>query len=259
MKRVVAAIALLLTVDGLFGQSDYIVTLKSDTLRGEVRILSYDVQDRAQLTVNGKKQLFTALQVSQIYKDDHFLIPVRMENTIRFMQVIKKGYLSLYGYKQQNQSTYDGRFLVKQDGSSMDLPNITFKKMIAGYVEDCPTLSSQVKNGDYSRRDIEQIVEIYNNCVMTRQPEEAQAPLTSDLLLKRKRTEAIEDLVNLVKEQDFENRQDALDLLADIQSKIDRNENVSNYQVETLRNFLAGQEKLQSQMEKVIGLLKKSG
>jgi hypothetical protein len=42
-------------------QANYVVTLKADTLRGDVRILSYDNIDRVQVAKDGKKESFTAL------------------------------------------------------------------------------------------------------------------------------------------------------------------------------------------------------
>jgi hypothetical protein len=261
MKKCAFVFILLLIPILGFCQSDYLVTIKSDTLKGDLRILSYDVQDRVQISAEGKKQMITSLQILFVQKNGEIFKPVKHDNNIRLMKLIKGGYLSLYGYKLPNQATYDGRLLVKQNGSTLELPNITFKKMMSTYLEDCSSLSDQLKAGDLSRKDIEKIVDLYNECVGKGKKAAAAAPEpeTADTLLKRQRTVEVENLASLVREATFNQRQDALDLLKDIQSKIDRNENIPNYQIETLRALLSGKNDFKSQLEKVIALLKNEG
>jgi hypothetical protein len=105
-------------------QPDFVITSRADTVFGEVRILSYDLIDRVQVEVAKKKESYTALQVLVIQKEGILYKPVKYENKIVFMQLLKPGYLSLYAFRIQGQSTYDGRFLVKLNGTSQELPNI---------------------------------------------------------------------------------------------------------------------------------------
>src|SRR5689334_10142042 len=115
----------------VYAQSDYLVSLKSDTLRGEVKILTYDAMDRATVKVNGKKETFTAVQVRSLFIDSMTYTPVQFEKTIRFMRVLRPGYLTLYGYRLPNQNNYDSRLLVKMNGQKLDVPNIGFKKYLS--------------------------------------------------------------------------------------------------------------------------------
>ena len=96
----------------LFAQSDYAVTSKGDTLKGATKILTYDLLDRVQVKVNKKKKIYTALEVKAVFVDGVVYHTVKYDNGFRYMKLIKPGFLSLYGFRQLNQSAYDGQFLV---------------------------------------------------------------------------------------------------------------------------------------------------
>lgn len=242
---------------GALAQADYVVTLKSDTIIGDIRILSYDKLDRAQVSVKGKKELFTAVQVLILKKDNEFYKSIQIDNTIRFMKILKSGYLSYYAFRLPEKATYDGRYMVKMDGNNMELPNIGFKRIMAAYLEDCKELSEKVKNGEIGRTKIEEIIDQYNACVASPTPAvtvlEATPESTTVILQKV----AIQNLKNKINEQDFNSKQDALDILGDIESKVNRNENVSNYLLDGLQSALKDQPALSEDLNKLIALLKK--
>lgn len=258
MKKLNLAVILFLVVFGAAAQSDYMVTLKSDTVKGELRILSYDQQDRIQVSMNGKKVLYKALEVLIVSIKNSFYKPVQMDNTIRFMKVIKSGYLSLYGFRMANQSTYDGRYLVKLNGDAREMPNIGFKKVMAAYLEDCSALSEKLQNGDIGKSSIEEIVDQYNTCLTKEKP----APVVTQALApesptQTKQLEAIQQLITKIKTLEFATRQDALDILSDIESKVTRNENVANYQLDGLRSTLKEQTTITQDLDALIELFKK--
>src|SRR5690349_18328851 len=94
----VIIIALMLCVSSIaVGQKEYAVLFKGDTIKGELKIFSNDNLDRVQIT--GQKRLtYSALQVKSLYKDKVTYQPVKFENTVRFMQLLKSGYLSIYAF-----------------------------------------------------------------------------------------------------------------------------------------------------------------
>jgi hypothetical protein len=253
MRKINLTIVLILTGYCVFAQSDYVVTLKTDTLKGDTRILSYDQMDRVQISKDGKKEMFTALQVLVISIDNELFKPVKIDNSIRLMKIIKSGYLSLYGFKLPNQGAYDGRFLVKLDGTSMEMPNLGFKKIMAGFLEDCSELSEKIKKGEIGKAKIEEIIDQYNMCLLKAKPVSAAA----DQPDKANKIEAIQNLKNKIKEQNIASGQDALDILNDIQTKVERNESVSNYLLDGLQSTLKDQASLSEDLDKLIALLKK--
>jgi len=238
-------------------QSDYLITTKSDTIKGDLRILSYDQLDRVQIAPGGKKQTYTALQVLLVSNDQEFYKPVQMEKTIRLMKVVRSGYLSLYGFKLPNQSTFDGRYLVKMDGSSMELPNLGFKKIMESFLEDCKELSEKVKNGELPKSKIEDIVDQYNACLLNQKPAVQEPIVSLESPGKTNELEAIQNLKNKISEQNFTSKNDALDILRDLESKVGRNENISNYLLEGLQSALKDQAALSEDLSKLIVLLKK--
>ena len=63
----------------------------------------------------------------------------------RFMLLIRNGYLSLYGFRDGTQNSFDSRFLVKRDGKSMDLPNLTFRRNMIDFLDDCPEVTAKLE------------------------------------------------------------------------------------------------------------------
>lgn len=240
------------------GQTDYLVKLKGDTLKGEVRILSYDIQDRIQVTSDGKKQSFLATQVNHVSINGEIYKAQKQMNNIRMMKLIKEGYLSLYGFKIENQATYDGRLLTKKDGTTIEVPNLTFKKSLATYLEDCNDVSEQIRAGAYTRNEIEKVVDDYNACMLNKKnPQELATVVTEPKSsLQQKKTEALTSFSEKVASINFAAQADALELLKDIQGKVDRNEAIPNYQAEALKSILSSQDSLQIDLQNLLALLK---
>jgi hypothetical protein len=238
-----------------FAQTDYVITSKADTLRGEVRLLTYDNIDRIQITIGKKKEMFTALQVLSVFYEQKIYKPIRLENRVVLMQQLKSGYLSLYAFRMPNQTTFDGRYLYRLDGKHQEVPNLAFKKIMASYLENCAEVSDKIKSGELGRKEIEQILDEYNMCIASAKPStspEVEAkPVATEL------TTAIQKLKQKISEQDFSNKKDALDLLNDLEQKASRNESIPNYLLEGLKSYLAPVASVQTELETVLQLLKK--
>src|SRR5687768_16695396 len=125
---------------------DYIVTLQGDTIKGDVRALAYGSERKVQITEPGKKKV-----VHPFYKVKSFSIngevfqPVKGPNGYAFMKPIKVGYLSLYAFQNENQTSYDGMFLLKKDGTGIEVPNLTFKKGMRNFLDDCPEIAAKIE------------------------------------------------------------------------------------------------------------------
>jgi len=251
MVRTLAA--LMLIAISANAQTNYVITSKADTLYGKVRILSYDQLDRVQVEAGKKKEIFTALQVLSVSIDSQVYKPVQYEKKIYLMKQVKSGYLSLYAFRMENQSSYDGRFLVKLDGSTLEVPNITFKKWMENFLEDCKSTAEKIKSGELTKKDIEKIIDDYNDC-MKNQGSITPAPVVetgNDTL------QMIESLRKKIEAEEFPSKKDALDLLRDIQGKVSKNESVPNYLTEGLKSYLSSVPALTEDLNKLLGLLQK--
>jgi hypothetical protein len=236
-------------------QTDYLITSKADTLYGDLRILTYDQIDRVQIEIGKKKEMLTALQVLSLYKDGQVYKPIKYDTKIVFMKALKQGYLSMFAFRLPNQSSYDGRLLTKMDGTSMEVPNLGFKKILSSYLEDCESVSTRVKEGELSRKEIDKIIEDFNACVdsknTTASIPDVPTPVVNEV------TQSIESLIKKVEAEDFVSKKDALDLLRDIQTKVAKNETIPNYLSEGLKSYLSSVPLLAEDLEKLLALLKK--
>jgi len=251
MRKLILSIILVLIGTFALAQTDYLVTSKADTIKGDVRLMSYDKIDRVQISNNGKKEVYTALQVLLVNIDNVNYKPVQKENTVRLMQILKSGYLSLYAFNFPNQYMFDGRYMVKLDGNAMEMPNISFKKMMANYLEDCSELAERIKKGELGKSDINTIIDEYNICVAKSKP-------ASNAIVASEELNALQTLSSKVKELDFDSKADALDILNDMQSKLEKKEKISNYLIGGLEAALKDQATLTEDLTRLTDLLKKN-
>lgn len=248
MFRTLAALVLFAITAN--AQTSYVITSKADTLYGNVRILSYDQLDRVQLEVGKKKETLTALQVLSVNIDSQVYKPVQYEKKILLMKELKSGYLSLYAFRIESQTRYDGRWLVKLDGSSMELPNLSFKKFMENFLKDCKSVAAKIKGGELSKKDINQIIDEYNMCLKNQVTTPPVAEGNETLM-------AIESMIKKIEGEEFPSKKDALDLLRDIQGKVSKNESVPNYLTEGLKSYLGNVPSLTDDLNKLIALLQK--
>lgn len=234
-----------------YGQ-DYIVMPKGDTVRGEVRILSYDLMDRVQLVQGKKKTTFTAIQVRNANLKGELYTPVKFENAIRMMKVIRSGFLSLYGYKMPNQMTFDGRLLTKPGVTPQEVPNLGFKKYVGAMVEDCPQVADRLKTGDLDRQNIEEIVDLYNACITQSREQRISA---AEATKGNPTTDFVEQLKNRVSASDLTTKTEVNDLLNSINDKVRKKEPIPGYMKEGLKSYLSQREDFKEDMDKLLLML----
>jgi hypothetical protein len=237
----------------LKGQGAYVISLKNDTLRGEVRILTYDLIDRIQIKSDKKKESFTAVQIRLVSLDGKKYVPVKIDKSIRMMEVITTGYLSLYGFRLANQMTYDGRFLSKRGGSSMEVPNLTFKKTMASFLEDCQDVAAKISSNRWGKKELDSIIYQYNACIegkSTRSEPASEQPKGFETLRK------IQQFKEKVEKSDLESKKDALDLLNDLSQKVSKQETVPNYLTEGLKSYLTNKPEFSEDLAELLALIK---
>ncbi len=238
-------------------QKNYLITSKADTLYGKIRILSYDLIDRVQIETDKKKEMYTALQVLTVEIDSQVYKPIQYDRKVMLMKLLKPGYMSLYAFRLPDKNFYDGRFLVRLDGTSIEVPNIGFKKILGTFLEDCETVANQVKNGDLVKKELDKIIDDYNICIAEVKNNVRPPVVTEPVQAQNEKTIAIESLINKVEAEDFSTKKDALDLLRDIQTKASKNETIPNYLSEGLKSYLSNVPSITVDLENLLELLKK--
>jgi hypothetical protein len=227
---------LLMIVYQLAKGQDYVVNTKGDTLYGQVKPVTFGSEKKVQVSSADKKK--TLLPIFHVraftYKGETFH-PVKTSTGYSFMKLVKPGYLSLYKYQLENQVNYDGQYLTKRDGTGIEVPNLSFKKLMAKYLSDCADVSERIDNGELNKKDLTQIVDEYNACIEQRTVNHEKVNTVAV-----KKLESWDVLEKSVTEKpDFEGKSDALEMITEIKAKVNRNEKVPNFLIEGLKNVLA--------------------
>lgn len=216
---------------------DYVVLAKGDTIRGTVKPLNYGPEKKVQVNVGKEKNVYSIFQTrAYTFKGETFE-PVKNDKGYQYMKQLKSGYLSLYAFQMENQVSYDGLLLKKKDGTFMEVPNLTFKKQMLRFLEDCEVVTARIDNGDLGKKNLEQIVDEYNTCIHERTQGQQQAREHTEAVTKK--TSPWDDLETKVKEKEFAGKNDALEMITEIKGKIKRDEKVPKFLVEGLKTSLA--------------------
>jgi len=236
-------------------QVDYVVTVKGDTIHGKIKYLNFGAEKSVQITLSDKKKkVYPILQTKAFQLDSVIYNPVRTPQGYTYMKLLKGGYLSLYAFQIENQSTWDGRFLVKKDGSSKEVPNIGFKKILSQFLSECPSVVSKIESGELSKTKINEIIDAYNACIQTNTTNQNKAEVVS-----QEKTEKVNhwtELETAIKNgNEFESRADALDMIAEVKSKISRGEKVPKFISEGLKGLLNDQPAYTELLNKAIAEL----
>lgn len=251
MKVNYSFVLLLLVSFSGVAQTDYAITAKGDTLRGDVRILPSDLADQLQIKINKRKKVYLCTEVITVVQNGTRYKTVKFDNRFRYMTLLKDGFLSLYGFRMPQQTGYDGRYLQMRDGRGLEMPNLTFKRSLSKFLDDCPVVSERVKNGDLGRNEIDKIIDEYNTCLQFKSTKRnVEVPASSAILSN---TQEVDNLIKKVEESaDFATKKDAIDLLKDLSGKVYRDEILPNYLVKELRANLKDQPAFAEELEKIL-------
>lgn len=217
---------------------DYAVTIKGDTLVGFLKPIVYGADRKLQVTEPNKKKTVLALHQIKSYslKGETFK-PVKGPAGYAFMKLLKTGYVSLYAFQPENQTTYDGRFLTKKDGTGTEVPNLSFKKIMSRFLEDCADVAAKIESGDLSKKELDQIIDQYNQCMNVKTSERQKIMATRvEQGKKISAWDVLQEKVNA--EATFEGKTNALEMIGEIKSKISKSEKVPNFLTSGLKSTL---------------------
>lgn len=241
-------IALLLMLAYECSGQDYLVTNRNDTIRGEIKPLNFGTEKKVQvISADKKKTVLTITQTFGYSYRGEIFHPVRTEKGYVFMKLIKPGYLSLYAFQLENQVSYDGRYLTKKDGSRLDVPNITFKKALTRFLQDCEMVVAKIDQGLLGRTKLDAVVDEYNACIASKTNETSKViAVHAEQTKKAAPWDVLQEKINA--EPEFDGKKDALDMVEEIKKKIQKSEKVPNFLVEGLKSALANRN-LQTELE----------
>jgi hypothetical protein len=237
-----------------FSQKDYLVTIKGDTIRGKISLLQIGKVE--QVSVKGeKRETFTPMQVRELLIDDVKYKPVQFSGAIQFMQIINEGYLSLLAFKPPGTMMYDGRLLKASDGRMQEVPTIGFKKHIAKLVSDDVGLAAKIEKGELGRKDLDKIISEYNAFISGN----TETSMSQSQMSGKQKTklEVLAGLKDDVEKSPLSNRQELMDMLADMESKIQTEKPIPSYLLKNIRTGLESSPDLilkWTELEKMLSL-----
>lgn len=226
---------------------NYILTTKGDSLTGAVKMFNSGPELKAQVVTAEKKRInVPMLQVKMIKYEGDTYRPQRGPDGYTFMKLVKEGYLSLYAFQFPNQASYDGLYLLKRDGTMIEVPNINFKKALKKFLADCADVATKVESGEYTKRELDRIIDDYNRCIAdlttarssapsNPTPSSAQAPVKVDAPTQETWT-ILDKKVQAL--PDFSAKADALEMIQEIKNKLSRGEKIPNFMIEGLKTSL---------------------
>lgn len=232
---------------------DFLVTVKGDTIYGEIKPLNFGPEKKVQVrTADKKKTIYSMFQVSHYSLEKESYYPVKGPSGYSFMKLLKPGYLSLYGFQPENQVNYDGRYLLKLDGRGTEVPNLSFKKTLVNFLKDCDKVATRIENGELTKKDLEQIIDEYNGCIAANT---VQRVPSSGSVASKKKVDYWETLAEKVSaHENFDGKEDALEMINEIKTKLSKSEKVPNFLIQGLKETLtvpALQEDLQNALNEI--------
>lgn len=237
-------------------QSDYVVTIKSDTLQGKVKLLNYGKEQSVQITpIEGKKKTYPILQTRGLSLEGQVYHPVRTINSYVYMKLLKKGYLSLYASQVPNQTGWDGRFFVKRDGTSLEIPNIGFKKNVSRFLSDCESIEAKLESGVLSKQNLEAIADEYNACLSTKTNKPTTVVVTAPVEQKIVSSAWAQLEKDVTALEGFSQKSDVLEMIRDIQTKLKRGEKIPGFLVNGLKDTLKDQATVKDALDKAVAEL----
>jgi hypothetical protein len=222
------------------GAQDYLLTTRGDSLAGEVKPLLYGPQQKVQIVAADKeKTTFSIFEVREFSEDGEVYRPLKGEKGgYVFMKLQHPGYLSLYAFQQENQSRFDGLMLRKLDGDQLVVPNLGFKKYVGQFVADCPEVAARVKAGELGKRNVDELIDAYNACVTSRTVDHVK-----EIAGQHQEEAAInawDALEEKVKQKEFAEKSNALEMISEIKNKVRLHEKIPNFLAEGLKSSLEG-------------------
>lgn len=229
-------------------QTDYVITTKGDTVKGKLKYLSSTFEKKVQVTaLDGKKHIYQITQTIAFKLGKDIYYPVRYNETYTYMKLLKSGYLGLYSFQLPNQINWDGRYLLKKDGKGVEVPNIGFKKVLTPFLSECPDVTARIASGELTKNKINDIIDQFNTCIdsntVKRIPVQSKANAWNEL------ESHVRGLAS------FEQKTNALEMITEIKSKINRGERIPNFLTEGLKDSLKDQPTIKEVLEKALAEL----
>ncbi len=223
---------------------EYVITVRNDTLSGEVRFNTYNLGSES-ITLkdnNKKKQNFTPNTARAFKFRGNLYHSMLLRDHYTFMQVIESGYLSVYEHQDLSRQTGAqeiNSYLKVNMGELVSVPKIGFRKKIGPLLQDCPSVYQKIDEKTYDFADLKAIAMEYNQCMANRPKVSptSVAAATPEASVIPANSSVQELLTYLEKNPQATNHDDLLSCLHDIGAKVKNGSTVPKYLLDALVNL----------------------
>ena len=274
--RFAIAIIILFISNALYAQDQYIVKLNGDTLRGKLQINPMRDNTRSMYFKHedGTKENIRPIRASYVYYDEEYQFrSIPYNNQRLFMQIVREERnLSHYNYiHKRDNSIATTKVLAKPNGDALEISALAFRKQVAKFLDDCPEVEARVEAKKYKYKDLDQLLDDYNNCdfpvvassnLGNNQPENKSetAPAVvaantavasngspEELTAKQTKLLQVDDYRRYVRGlEDFEHARDVLEWLTDVEFRVTQGREIPNYLWNSLDAMTEGHQELKA-------------
>jgi len=160
----------------------YIITNANDTIDGLVKYVNYApyrvlIDIKFKEGGNSKTKTYPPNTILGYRAGEKIFHSVKIDENgdKQFMELVIDGYVRLYestvssfGVPQYGSASSVSSYLLKKDDKkAFSVGQGKFKERLSEYLADNTSLSEKIKNGDYKKKDLEEIVNEYNKSKRT--------------------------------------------------------------------------------------------
>ena len=238
-----------------YSQTDKVITLQGDTLSGKVTISSAENSAQTITLKEGKdKTRFKAYQIKSVIIDDDIYHTLKINKLYQLAIIQKEGYLSLYRFMDSEESDsreFSTLILIKKDGSQLIVPNLKFRKYLERFLQDCDYVSNKLTEKGYSKRDLELIIDDYNNCI-----DENTSKLetsTTEANRKLEKANKIKLLISAIeKDKSIADSESIIEMLNELSAKIKEGNVIPKFLTSALHTSLESNADYSNQLNQIL-------
>jgi hypothetical protein len=255
MKNLLVFVIVVFTSIILTAQDqDYVITLKNDTIYGKVKIINSQGSSQLITVKNGKEKTnFKVYQIKSVDTSKGEFHTLKIREQYQLARLIKSGYLSYYKFSddENSNSSYDTPILIKRSGSQKEVSNIGFRKHIGQFLSDCEVVKEKFDSNAYSKNDLNQIIDDYNQCINDR-----TVAMNKTQNIKTNRNNSVKQITTIINainsSETSDNRSEIIDMLKDVQGKLKNGENIPSYLMGALKDKMSTTPRLLQQLTEII-------
>lgn len=258
------SIFLILLFTSIFSYSqDFLIKSNGEVVEGKIQILSNVTEaEFISIKIGKKKETYDMLSIKRVQiEGDASYRPIKINNQYRLAKIIIDGYLSFLKYSSDSKRTYfDTEILLKADGDLRVVPGFFgFREGMSNYLAENANLVMKISNKEYSRKDIEKIVNEYNefidsgNKLIKSSAEAVDSKQIISTSIPENKLEQLNRFKSLLNESTLiKNKSEAEEIFNDFSSKLKGKESIPNYLISALKSSIESDKTLSDLLEEIL-------